>query len=1026
MLNAISKPAGRARFLPVLMLLVPLLMGAGPAAAGWENGDWATVFVPTDTATKTVCEDGQGGTIVAMYDDDAPLLRIWVSRLDHNGTEVWGDGGVFVPFVVGSDEQSGPIDVVNDGSGGAYCAYQEIWGTQHLLRLVHFENDGTFDWNVPVADFHYQGGALGLRVVATGDGEAILVWTDDPVDTLEPEILMAARVDGTGSVSWSVDVNQDIDLFQNPTPSYWDVAPDGTGGVLVGWNAYEIAPGLQSKIQRISTGGVVLWGSDGHIISGWANGPRVLPDGSGGAYTVMTLGWGATYGQHLDSNGNETWISGGILLQDANTWPVPCQFDVCVAGGALHLVQGVEDLYVQRADIYGSLLWGANGMAITSLAGWQDGASITRDAFGGVLVAYLDHYYSQVTDPNARALSVVRLDAFGTKLFEKLGVWFCDLPSDRAATDVEMVTDGSGGGHLVWLEGTGTWSYNEVYAMGVGPTGEAPKPTLTVMAPDAGAPEDVLFVEVLGDYLDASQGFTLTRTGSPSVAITGKTAISHQHITGTIDLTGADLGAYDLVVDEGGTPADTLQYAFGVGEPPLCEGDFPLDTAGAAPVQDESVRKVAFDSAGNAHLIWVEYEAGHYSLIYGRRAATGWEVAPFPLLATSSAVLTPCLDLGPDDSIHIAYIEDWGGSRPLVYLSYTPEMMPDVSDALDNGQVKSRPTIVFGQDGLAQFVYEEGPDGNKVLYHVSHNGGSFTVPSDIGAGTNGREPDLVETGPGEMALTYVRNSWFPGINEVCYQLYSGSAWGAAVSMYFGIYVSSPSVAWDGGNRVLFAWILDNLGTAPLLHTCLLDGATLGVVRWRPGEDQVTRTIVAGSGPNLFHLLTVENPGAFPMMVNLRAGDGNVFYPKRRLNSHDDVDLPAFGARLGGGGLFAFWHDFLDPGEPLYAWECYGGATAVGEGETPAFFAGPIAFPNPFNPVTTISFSLPAAGRVRLDIHDLRGRRVRSLLSEDRQAGEQRVVWDGRDGQGQSVASGVYFARLEFGGMVQARKLLLAK
>jgi hypothetical protein len=452
-----------------LVFLAAVLVLAVPAGAAWENGYWATVFTPTYSAQKVACEDGQGGTIVAMYDASAPLLRIRLSRLAPDGTELWGDGGVAVPFDIYSDSQQGPIDVASDGAGGAYIVFREIWGSTHYMRAAHFAGNGSLDWDTVLADLHYQGGALGLRVVSAAGGDAILVWPDDAVDLSEPDKLLAMRVDGGGSVVWTAAVNQVIDLYDSP--SAWDVAPDGSGGVLVGWNAYDSMFTLRSRIQRITAGGTVLWGSDGHLIAGWVAPPRVLPDGSGGAYAIISDDFGLTYGQHLNSAGGETWVGGGILLQDADTYPNLCTFDVCISGGALHLVQGVEDLHVQRVDINGNLLWGTNGLTITSLPGWQDGASIASDGLGGVLVAYLDHYYSQVSDPNAHALSVTRLNSSGGKIFEQLGAWFSDLSEGRNVDDVDVVGNGSGGGHLVWLEGHDSSSSNEVYAMGVGPAG---------------------------------------------------------------------------------------------------------------------------------------------------------------------------------------------------------------------------------------------------------------------------------------------------------------------------------------------------------------------------------------------------------------------------------------------------------------------------------------------------------------------------------------------------------------------------
>ncbi len=84
------------------------------------------------------------------------------------------------------------------------------------------------------------------------------------------------------------------------------------------------------------------------------------------------------------------------------------------------------------------------------------------------------------------------------------------------------------------------------------------------------------------------------------------------------------------------------------------------------------------------------------------------------------------------------------------------------------------------------------------------------------------------------------------------------------------------------------------------------------------------------------------------------------------------------------------------------------------------------YPNPFNPVTTIPFTLAGPTRVTLTIYDALGRKVRTLVDGDRPAGTQAVTWDGRDGAGRPVSSGVYFVELETGGTVGSRKVVVAK
>ncbi len=85
-----------------------------------------------------------------------------------------------------------------------------------------------------------------------------------------------------------------------------------------------------------------------------------------------------------------------------------------------------------------------------------------------------------------------------------------------------------------------------------------------------------------------------------------------------------------------------------------------------------------------------------------------------------------------------------------------------------------------------------------------------------------------------------------------------------------------------------------------------------------------------------------------------------------------------------------------------------------------------AVPNPFNPLTTLSFDLAGPGPVRLDVFDLRGRLVRRLLDQPLPAGVHRVAWDGRDSKGRAAASGTYLYRLRAGDVVQDRKMQLLR
>ena len=105
------------------------------------------------------------------------------------------------------------------------------------------------------------------------------------------------------------------------------------------------------------------------------------------------------------------------------------------------------------------------------------------------------------------------------------------------------------------------------------------------------------------------------------------------------------------------------------------------------------------------------------------------------------------------------------------------------------------------------------------------------------------------------------------------------------------------------------------------------------------------------------------------------------------------------------------------GWALYGWD----GDAVVSGDLPAEYSLHPAYPNPFNPETTLSFSLPDAGNISLVVYDITGREITRLAEGYYQAGIHASVFDGH-----AISSGVYFARLDAGGKCFTEKLLLIK
>ncbi len=218
----------------------------------------------------------------------------------------------------------------------------------------------------------------------------------------------------------------------------------------------------------------------------------------------------------------------------------------------------------------------------------------------------------------------------------------------------------------------------------------------------------------------------------------------------------------------------------------------------------------------------------------------------------------------------------------------------------------------------------------------------------------------------------------------------------------------------------------NLPGTPIIVDSAVE-CTPVVARFDYGSDNAG--IIFGDTTGRLHSVRIdgsESPN-FPILLN-----GNLKVSAALADIDDDGDLDI--VIPDNGGYYVM--DIKRPYQSI-EWACYTGSygragnvyspTANEDLVIDAFSTTLLgAYPNPFNPSTTLSFSLKEQGNVNLDIYNQKGQKVRTLLSDTMPAGEHRIHWNGTDDNGHNVASGLYLYRMKSGKYSSTRKMILMK
>ena len=750
---------------------------------------------------------------------------------------------------------------------------------------------------------------------------------------------------------------------------------DGQGGAFITWLQTNTWPSDNLiYTQRFDSFGVPLWAVGGVPLTAVPDGQgaRMVADGAGGFFVCWFDSRSGNYlvcVQRVNGAGVAQWTPNGVPLSNTGYGVYP-SIAADGAGGAIvtwYDFRGADyDIYVQRVNGAGVAQWTANGAPVCTAANGQYEPVVAADGTGGAIIAWYD-LRSGNYDVYAQSVN-----AAGVPQWAVDGVALCSLPAQQS--NAQILADGSGGAIVTWRDFRN--GNADVYGQRVGASGAAQwtaggAPICT--APNNQAPSNLV--------ADGAGGF----------------------FVGWDDFrNGFDVDIYAQRINPSGV---ALWPADGV---PVCTA---ADYQYNGPIQS--------DGAGGILMTWHDVRNGSNFDVYGQRInASGvaqWAFNGVPFCTAAGDQVYPLIVTGGNGAIATWY--DWRSGAAEVYAQrieyaeqYWGHPEPLVVSAAD---------IPGDQGGKVKVNWQASDWDVRHRDTITHY--SVWRATDFVPAASQLVTSASEVGPEFHGSAYRREidaagdeyywEWVGNQGAIYASRYSFSAATRSDSTSQSASTHHFQVLSHTANNFVF-WVsnvasgrsVDNLApAAPLYLTAQRIGSDVHL-KWNGvhvpdlKNYAVYRATSAGVTPAPVNFLAGDDD---TLLVDAGAPNTALYYIVTAYDVHENQSTPSNEA---------------------------GASAATGVGNTPSITALTLLqnHPNPFAGSTELEIGLPAGADVSVRIYDVAGRLVREQTLRGQQAGWQRLRFDGRDGAGRTLASGVYFCRVEAAGATVTRKMVIAR
>jgi hypothetical protein len=355
---------------------------------------------------------------------------LFAQKINGSGIPLWEENGR--PIALAPQKQEQPVLGIGS-SGDIVVAWQDSRSGNYDIYAQKISPNGSLLWNKTGLIICKAIGSVvrqNLQAVFSSLGEIFLVWEDARDGFFN---LYGQKIDKNGRLAWGKDGLAVAKVAANQ--SNHQLVADDSGGVIVVWEDSRLKDFPLIRAQHLNSGGKKLWPESLALTSLKAgqSSPAAISDQAGGAIVVWQddrniLGLIDLYAQRLSGKGELLWGKKGKALISDNGNQIEPALLADGFGGAFASWTDFRhgdrnpDIYAQRLNDKGDLLWIADGVLVCGAPDAQNSAKLTRDGEGGIVVAWTDK------GGGSYDIYAQRLNTLGKPLWMADGIPICQAP----------------------------------------------------------------------------------------------------------------------------------------------------------------------------------------------------------------------------------------------------------------------------------------------------------------------------------------------------------------------------------------------------------------------------------------------------------------------------------------------------------------------------------------------------------------------------------------------------------------------